>query len=432
MKKIVLRNDIRTLEFYGVVFALFLATTVSAQVAPTVSVVIKNQSNATTTEALIGTVVRGNAEVASSTGATPLGTVDFNLYQNSTCSSTSTVESNVLLASGLADSATTTVGATGLSYRVHYDGQLGVYTETDSSCVSVTAKSNTVGINSALSSTSVLVGTSVFQSSNLTSGTANATGTVAYKYYTNNACSLGEQNAGVKTVTNAVVPNSDSIQMNTVGTLYFKAVYSGDLNNNSASGLCQSISILATSTPVTPPPPPPPTPIPGQGSISGNSFNDLNKSLSKDSGENGIGGFTINLYGGTFWWNWGRMSPIKTTTTDASGNYSFPSLADGFYQIEEVKLSGWKQLSSDFRWVLVLNGQSLQNLNFANISISSSTNQNRATSTKALERIEKKIEKEKKKQEKREERIIKKQNKLLERIQKLQSRFTGNSNDDDD
>ena len=46
--------------------------------------------------------------------------------------------------------------------------------------------------------------------------------------------------AGTKTVTNGVVPDSDPITFNTAGDYYWQAVYSGDANNNAATSLCTS------------------------------------------------------------------------------------------------------------------------------------------------------------------------------------------------
>ena len=437
MKKNELIKNMRWTGLTVAFVSILVASVAFADVTPVVSVVVKNQSNATTTTANIGTVVHASTEVASSTGPVALGTVDFKLYPNTSCTGTATTESGVLLASGLANSATTTLGASGLSYKVHYNGQVGVYNPADSNCFSVSATSGSVGINTTLSSSTVTVGTSVFQSSTLTNATSNATGTVAYKIYTNSACTLGEQSAGIKTVTNALVPNSDSTVMNVVGTLYFHAKYSGDMNNSEANSLCRPVSVLATSSTPTPPPaPPPPPPTPGAGSISGISFNDLNKNRVKDGGENGVSGFTVKLYGGTFWWNWGKMSPIKTTTTDTNGNYSFSGLSDGLYQIEEVRLTGWKQLSSDFKWVLLINGSNLTGLNFANVQIGSTTVSTSTPNTKADQKKEekeiRKQEKEEKKGQKKEEKQLKKRNKQLEKIQKLFEKYNKKSDKDED
>jgi hypothetical protein len=63
---------------------------------------------------------------------------------------------------------------------------------------------------------------------------------VTYTVYTDSGCSLGARSAGVKTVTNGVVPDSDSLTFSDAGTYYWQVHYSGDANNNSADSLCTS------------------------------------------------------------------------------------------------------------------------------------------------------------------------------------------------
>jgi hypothetical protein len=63
---------------------------------------------------------------------------------------------------------------------------------------------------------------------------------VTYIVYTNDTCTEDPEDAGTKTVTNGVVPDSDPITFNTAGDYYWQAVYSGDANNNAATSLCTS------------------------------------------------------------------------------------------------------------------------------------------------------------------------------------------------
>src|SRR5262245_1600356 len=117
-------------------YALTFATAFAA-VNPTVDTIVRNGSNTTVTSAPIGSNVQAYATVSSSTGPVALGTVDFSRYPNTTCSGTATVESGVLLASGSVNSGTTTVPNTGLSYKVHFNGQTDIYNQADGPCVSV-------------------------------------------------------------------------------------------------------------------------------------------------------------------------------------------------------------------------------------------------------------------------------------------------------
>jgi len=95
-------------------------------------------------------------------------------------------------------------------------------------------------ISTLLSDNPVVVGATVHDSATLTGATSNAGGTVTYTVYTNTGCTQGAQDAGTKTVTNGVVPDSDPITFNSAGDYYWQAVYSGDANNNGDTSVCTS------------------------------------------------------------------------------------------------------------------------------------------------------------------------------------------------
>ncbi len=99
-------------------------------------------------------------------------------------------------------------------------------------------------ISTNLSDGTVSVGDSVHDSATLTGATADAGGTVTYKVYTDSACTLNPVDAGTKTVTNGVVPDSDSVTFNHSGTFYWQAVYSGDANNNGATSDCTTEALV--------------------------------------------------------------------------------------------------------------------------------------------------------------------------------------------
>jgi len=230
----------------------FSALFVQAVEGPAITTAVHAGAHATTSQAAIGTVVHAHASVASSTASTtiPTGTVHFNLYANTVCSGTPTTQTNVALVGGVAESATTTVPSTGLSYLVTYNGD-ATSTPSQGSCTAVMATAPSTTLTTTLSTTTAAVGTFVYSSALLGNATAQASGTVAYKVYTNNTCTTGAQAAGVKAVTNAVAPNSDSIQFNTPGTYYFQAAYSGDTYSAAATSSCQAgmFTMFSTSTP---------------------------------------------------------------------------------------------------------------------------------------------------------------------------------------
>ncbi len=101
-------------------------------------------------------------------------------------------------------------------------------------------------ISTTLSASSVEVGSTVHDSATLSGATSDAGGTVTYTVYTDSACSLNALSAGVVSVTNGVVPDSDGITFNTAGDFYWQAVYSGDANNKSATSDCTSEHLVVT------------------------------------------------------------------------------------------------------------------------------------------------------------------------------------------
>jgi hypothetical protein len=104
-------------------------------------------------------------------------------------------------------------------------------------------------ISTSLSHSTVNIGDSVTDSATLTGATADAGGTVTYKVYTDNACTLNPVDAGTKTVTNGVVPDSNPVTFNTAGTFFWQAVYSGDANNSGATSACTSEELLVKTSP---------------------------------------------------------------------------------------------------------------------------------------------------------------------------------------
>lgn len=445
---------------------IFMILSASAQEQPTITTVVRNTGGATTTSAAIGIVIRADVTIASTTGPVAASTVDFHRFPNTTCTLPSAVESNVQLINGFAQSGTTTMPVTGLSYRVHYDGETNLYVPADGECVSVTATGPNTSITTTLStSTVVLAGASVHDTSTLHNNTANASGTVAYKVYSNNACSTLFADAGVKTVASSVVPNSDAILFNTPGTYYWQAVYSGDSLNARATSTCTSeiLTVFATSTPkghiivdkVTNPSgatttfpfvvggigysnfnltdqstpnnqelnpgtytitessvsgwnrtstcskngasSTPYTPgsnlalgandsitcifintriATGTGSISGTKYHDTDEDGVRDSGEPGLSGWTIRIFGNVKengnWWRgfkwgfWSHEEVLATTTTDLNGNYSFTNLEPGTYIIRETKQDGWKQTSQSPAPIALVQGQVVTGINFGN------------------------------------------------------------------
>src|SRR6476660_6405976 len=140
-------------------------------------------------------------------------------------------------------------------FRAFYSGDPNNTGPVSSACADETlvVSPNTPSITTTLSNLGpVAIGTSITDSSTLHNQTADAGGSVKYAFYSSlSACNAGTfatpggTSLGTKNVTNGVVPNSDSTgALNTAGTYYFRAFYSGDNNNNGASSACADEALV--------------------------------------------------------------------------------------------------------------------------------------------------------------------------------------------
>lgn len=237
---------------------LTMSALAAAAVTPTVTATVQNSSNANITTAQIGASVHAAVTVASSTASTsPIGTVDFNLYSNQSCTGSPLTQAGVNLVNGSASSSATTVAAGGLSYIVQYNGQGDFNAATTTGCVSISATKFSPALSLSLSNTNVQAGSFVNAIPNLTGESGDADGTIAFKVYNNNSCGALALDAGSKTVTNGSTPTSDSWQFITPGTYYWQGVYSGDTNNAAATSTCAAagtiLTVVATTSPTSTP-----------------------------------------------------------------------------------------------------------------------------------------------------------------------------------
>jgi uncharacterized repeat protein (TIGR01451 family) len=186
---------------------------------------------------------------------------------------------------------------------------------------------NSPTIATLLSDDSITVGGTIHDSSTLTGATADAGGTVKYRYYSVLAdcqagtfATTGGTSAGDKTVTNGVVPNSNDATFNTAGTYYWRAFYSGDGNNNAASSTCQDETLVVgkASPTVT-------TNADGPVTLGVNG-SDLTDSATLSGGTAGISGtISFKLYSDA---NCTVQvgSTVTTTVDSGNGTYVSPSV----------------------------------------------------------------------------------------------------------
>jgi hypothetical protein len=212
---------------------------------------ITNCTGLTTTATGPVTIGASISDTAHLTGATANagGTITFRAYSNTTCT-TLVFTSAAIPVSGPGDynSGPFTPTAVGTYYWIaSYTGDLNNAPSAtacgDANESSVVNKKQP-SITTTLSASSITVGGSAHDSATLTGATADAGGTVTYTVYTDNACSQGARDAGTKTVTAGVVPDSNSLQFNTVGTFYWQAVYSGDAKNEGATSVCTTETLV--------------------------------------------------------------------------------------------------------------------------------------------------------------------------------------------
>ncbi len=99
---------------------------------------------------------------------------------------------------------------------------------------------------------------------------------------------------------------------------------------------------------------------PTTGTISGQKYNDLNRNGKKDPGEPGLQGWVIKL----------MLDPadtiVATTTTDASGNYTFSNVAPGTYDVREKHKNGWKRMSKNPKDIVISAGSVVAGVDFGN------------------------------------------------------------------
>jgi len=190
---------------------------------------------------VVGTTATDSASLANSFDAS--GTVTYTLFATSVCSGQATTLPNVMVTGGLVpNSPTIILNSTG-SFGLHavYSGDQNNNGAT-SNCEALTVQKTSPTIRTTLSATAITVGSSGSDSASLT-GDFQAGGTVTYSLFTNSACQAPGTVFTTVTVFNGLVPKSRSIVFNVTGSYGFEAAYSGDANNNFATGNCDSLQV---------------------------------------------------------------------------------------------------------------------------------------------------------------------------------------------
>ena len=220
-----------------------------------------------------GAIVHDSAIVAGTNGKTPTGNVTYSFFNNGACSGSGTTQT-VNLSSGLAPNSTIQgpLGAGLYSFNAAYGGD-SIYPRSTSPCEFFTAVTVITVATTVFDASTKMAwsgteqaGASAYDTASVTSSLSTVpTGSVAYTFFTNNACSGSGTLAGTVTLTlSGSVPNSNTEGSLADGSYSFEATYSGDSNYSPSTSACEpfivgsplvciTASATATSCPAGPP-----------------------------------------------------------------------------------------------------------------------------------------------------------------------------------
>ncbi len=217
----------------------------------TTTVTVTKATPTITTSLSSTAIAQGQSVTDSATlsGETPTagGTVTYRFFSGSTCVGSFTpVGSPVTVTNGLvprsASQAFNTVGS--YSWNATYSGDADNNRES-SACEPLTVTSDS--ISTTLSSSTLVVGGSVFDTATLTGGISSPGGTVDYHLFSTVDCSGTFTIVSTVTVTNGVIPDSAARTFNAIVPASWNAAYSGDPNNLAVTSSCELLTIIKTS-----------------------------------------------------------------------------------------------------------------------------------------------------------------------------------------
>ncbi len=194
------------------------------------------------------------------------GTVTYSYYGNSTCSGTPIKTSIKAVTNGVvppSDAYTLFVGPGTYEWMAVYSGDAnneGFTSACGKEKFVVVKRAPTISTQLMADRTvdipddgSVVAGTEINDTALLLGATSNAGGFVRYTYYATPDCSGPQIETSQRSVVNGIAPASKRYTILPVGTYQWKAVYSGDANNEPAFGACgdETVVIEKTSPTIT-------------------------------------------------------------------------------------------------------------------------------------------------------------------------------------
>jgi len=282
------------------------------------------------------TIIVGGSSSASATLANSFqagGTVAYSFFSGSTCGGSATlVGSPVAVSNGvIPNSASQPFNTAGpYSWNAVFSGDAN-NNIANSNCAPLTVNPTGVAIATSLSSTTITVGSSVFDSAVLTGATSNAGGTVTYNSFQTASCTGTPAVVSTVTVANRAVPVSASKTYSSAGSFSWNAAYSGDANNVGATSLCEPLTVNkaapALSTIVSATSAPVGTVFHDSATLTGAfnaggtvSYNIFTNNVC--SGSSTPVGSPVNVAGGV-------VPDSATTTPPSAGSYSFQASYSG-------------------------------------------------------------------------------------------------------
>ena len=220
--------------------------------------------DAATNAAWAGTETTGanaydTATVTPSAAFTATGTITYTVFPNSACSGAGSPAGGGALAAGLPPNSTTQgpLAAGSYSFQAVYSGDTD-YAGSTSTCEAFrvgTGTSNTAttvfdaATNAAWAGTET-TGANAYDTATVTpsAGAPAATGTVAYTFFTNGACSGSGSPAGGGALAAGLPPNSSTQGPLAAGSYSFQAVYSGDTNYDGSTSACEPFTVKQGSS----------------------------------------------------------------------------------------------------------------------------------------------------------------------------------------
>ncbi len=206
----------------------------------------------------LGSTVHDSATVTGTAFGVPTGTVTFTWYPAANdCSGNSVPAGTIALANGVAHPSTAfgPLPAGTSSFLAHYNGSAN-YNASDAACEPLTILKATSDSVTAIHNgtdhtavTSVPLGSTVHDQATVT-GTAfgTPTGTVSFRWFTNNICDGDGVTAGTVALNGGVAHPSDSEGPLAVGAYSFRATYSGDANYDASTAACEPLSVTTANT----------------------------------------------------------------------------------------------------------------------------------------------------------------------------------------